>query len=740
MKLKPTDFIFPAVLLMFLFVNHFNFIYSDSNVDFNFNAKGSFKTFFYSWDERLALGESNLWSHTYIFPYGALYLILSLLFNYWITQVLIYFIFLSIGYFSFLIFIRNEFKDLEHIEHIEHLGAMFFTLNPYTIIIITGSTFVHLLPYIIIPAQLYLLNRILFSEKIKYTLIFGITLLITGGINPPLTAISFGIMTFYLMGLLISNRELLNRSLIKKIFITSLVTLCLNLFWVLSILSHFLSSNSNLDMILSEPLSMHSQESTYLNVFRMMSFWSLHSQWSGEPYINYAFYFLENTFVTLSIFVLVTFLITPLLFDKKIKKPWWIYALIVTSIPMTVAIREGLFVQLYLWAYDNLPLFAMFRTNRKFLSVYSLALSYLIVLSLSKIKRTTLKKLSCLILICTFIIVSIPFFNGDIFEPRRKINSLPEDYLQVKDFFQEKNSIYRVLLLPDQYFAVYTWGNTEDNIEKIWQKPLVVTRPIGLDHINNIYTEKIRTSLSNDTLIDFNKYIKILNIDYIVLRKDFDWKFYPKYSEDPLRLEQVLDAYYRHDSFEKLKVYVVEEKLLSAHIFSKIATFQKINPTKYKIHISELSDKQNLSFLESHHSGWKLYLKKNPSNDWCNPIEFYNNTNTTECEHTLKFFEGEEFSYLWKKPIFDKMHTMVYDYANQWTIDPQYIKDNYPREYYKENPDGRIDIEMVMYFKPQSYFYLGLIISGTTLILCIGYLVYDWRKNRNKNHNVKVNI
>lgn len=37
---------------------------------------------------------------------------------------------------------------------------------------------------------------------------------------------------------------------------------------------------------------------------------------------------------------------------------------------------------------------------------------------------------------------------------------------------------------------------------------------------------------------------------------------------------------------------------------------------------------------------------------------------------------------------------------------------------------------MTLYFRPQSYFYLGLIISGTTLILLLGYLVYDIRRKR----------
>ena len=168
--------------------------------------------------------------------------------------------------------------------------------------------------------------------------------------------------------------------------------------------------------------------------------------------------------------------------------------------------------------------------------------------------------------------------------------------------------------------------------------------------------------------------------------------------------------------------------------------FNKANPIKINVYLENIFKKEDLTFNRQFHPNWKLYLKKNPSTDWCNPIRFYNNTNTTECEHTMKFLEGEEFSYLWKKPVFEESHTMIYDYANQWTIDPQYIKEHYSSDYYTLNEDGSIDIELVMYFKPQSYFYLGLLISGTTLIACFGYLIYDWKKNRNKKQEDLIKI
>ncbi len=80
---------------------------------------------------------------------------------------------------------------------------------------------------------------------------------------------------------------------------------------------------------------------------------------------------------------------------------------------------------------------------------------------------------------------------------------------------------------------------------------------------------------------------------------------------------------------------------------------------------------------------------------------------TTECFHDTKFLEGEELTYLFKAPIFKSTHRTEQEYANAWTINAAYIKQNFSKEFYRENPDGSIDIDMVLYFKPQSYYLVG---------------------------------
>ncbi|MDY6893959.1 MAG: hypothetical protein SVO01_00855 [Thermotogota bacterium] len=135
--------------------------------------------------------------------------------------------------------------------------------------------------------------------------------------------------------------------------------------------------------------------------------------------------------------------------------------------------------------------------------------------------------------------------------------------------------------------------------------------------------------------------------------------------------------------------------------------FQKINPTKYKVHVST-DEPFFLVFSESYHPQWKAYLDKK-SFEFNDIIASYDNVDVKEAKHEMKFTPGD-ISYLFADPISDDKHFIVNGYANSW-----YIEET-----------GEYDL--TLYFLPQSLFYLGLFISGGTLIGCIGYLLRDWRR------------
>ncbi|MFC1946131.1 hypothetical protein ACFLW1_02910 [Chloroflexota bacterium] len=113
-------------------------------------------------------------------------------------------------------------------------------------------------------------------------------------------------------------------------------------------------------------------------------------------------------------------------------------------------------------------------------------------------------------------------------------------------------------------------------------------------------------------------------------------------------------------------------------------TYQRINPTEYRVHI-DAKQPFTLVFSESHHSQWKAY---------------YGKTNWLEA--------------WFRQPINEENHFQVNGYANAWYIDEV----------------GEYDI--TLYYKTQSMFYIGTILSGLGLIAGISYA--GWRWMRRGNH------
>ncbi|MDO8610135.1 MAG: hypothetical protein Q7R95_06280, partial [bacterium] len=224
-----------------------------------------------------------------------------------------------------------------------------------------------------------------------------------------------------------------------------------------------------------------------------------------------------------------------------------------------------------------------------------------------------------------------------------------------------------------------------------------------------------------------------------------------------------------------------------------ILEFKKINPTKYRVVVHGAREEFPIIFSESFHDQWKTYLteiassadlRQLPRNDILEEykildgntedqaskdelIKYINNgwitslgdgiekeikhqkweDNKEKLDYVEKYnidfvsknFQdtiqndnlpsGNIFETWFKKPIDDnKNHLMVNGYANSWNINVNKLCNQ--NSSCVKNPDGSYDFEIVVEFWPQRLFYIGLAISGTTLLACLVYLGYDFVKRR----------
>ena len=94
-----------------------------------------------------------------------------------------------------------------------------------------------------------------------------------------------------------------------------------------------------------------------------------------------------------------------------------------------------------------------------------------------------------------------------------------------------------------------------------------------------------------------------------------------------------------------------------------------------------------------------------------NIIANYPAAGVQEANSKSNFTPGDA-SYLFQKALPDSDHYLVNGYLNAWYIDPSQIA---------SNRNG--SFEITLYYQPQSYYYIGLPISGTTFAVCAILLI-----------------
>ncbi len=131
-------------------------------------------------------------------------------------------------------------------------------------------------------------------------------------------------------------------------------------------------------------------------------------------------------------------------------------------------------------------------------------------------------------------------------------------------------------------------------------------------------------------------------------------------------------------------------------------SYEILGPTKKLVHIKSAVTPFFLVMNDSFHSKWQLFM---------------NDSKITNILGNLTPFAKTD-------AVPDEQHLKINNYLNGWFVDTNAFCKN--KNLCKQNPDGSYDMEMVIEFWPQRWFYLGLIISGTTLLGCLIYLSYNF--------------
>ena len=93
---------------------------------------------------------------------------------------------------------------------------------------------------------------------------------------------------------------------------------------------------------------------------------------------------------------------------------------------------------------------------------------------------------------------------------------------------------------------------------------------------------------------------------------------------------------------------------------------------------------------------------------------------------------GHFYETYFQDPLPEENHLMANGYANSWWVDLEGVckVESGEGSFCVRNADGSYDFAIVIEFWPQRLFYLGLGISGITLIGCLTYLAYGWHRRK----------
>jgi hypothetical protein len=670
------------------------------------------------------------------------------------------FLFLYLSFLSFYVSLRilgkTFYKNFSSITSFG--GALFYALNIFTFEILSYSYgYLHFfLIYIFIPILFVLFLRCILQPSIKqYAVYVPVFLLATISFNN----VAFLASLFLFQFLFVSVFWLFKRKL--KIIFDYLILVTIQTLLSLYFLLPFLFSEIAYTSKLKDTQSfggnvinniVQQTSSTLINVLRF------NTQSYHFPGINlYATNFLGNI-IPLTIGFLPIILIVTLLLNKSWKhKKQGSENIILFSLLINLLIYIILVVRIsapfegisrFLF---NLPGFLIFRSPEKIFLIYN----YIIVLLTTFALDYLLSNKWRYFIIALLLLIPFPFYIGGITK-----------YMETgfsSDLQTPLTDGYKDLVtIPHPYLDIQSEINKDPNQESIISLPYAVVNSlnwsnypmwnfVGADFLHLLYNKfyisantydhpDLETELSfkefNDAKEDPAMLLSLIQKfsgKFVIYHKDIDpsWIEQDKYTETALQ-KLVVGGYLNKDTSNTyFDLYTINENYFVPLIHlnensSSTVTFLKISPVEYKLNLHLVGD-DTLTFNQSFNDQWKIYQTNKQFA--CGSSFIYPKYGSIECPSSGADLDIANLSLIFTKPIFSSTHAIINDYANSWQLNRADLKKISGE---RTNPDGSVDISLELLFLPQSYFYLGLIISGTTLLACLGYLGWDFSRRKKK--------
>lgn len=599
------------------------------------------------------------------------------------------------------------------------IGALFFSFNAYFLAAFQSGHMNLMVAYSLAPLFLFFLLRSFERKTAKNILFLSLTGFTIGAYDFRIFYSLIWISFFYFLFYILTQYGYSRKNIISAVstfIVPIIIILLLNSFWLIPFV--FLKGSYVIEAI---------SRGIVLNNFTILNSITL-----GYPIRQFGVVDFNFKYIPIYLWIIPIFGLLGLFFNRKNKLV--IFFALITLLGIFLGKQNAdPFPSVYFWLFDHIPGFTGFREASKHYYIIAIGYAVLIGAFISwalknqvafKIKNYLRYSFIALILFVSLWNTRL-MINGraeSLFVPKQ----IPSDYAIFKTFLSKQPDYFYTLWVPNpSHWALFTN-----------QHPVA-----GLDSLIQDWTwrDKVSQNFQNGNDPMLSELTDILNRSYSdQLLKNSSFKYVAIFLDDKNRTEQYYNLYalygsreffiknlnqldylkkidigtkdlvvYENKNYKPLLYTTKEKETIYDDIPFQSVKYDFVNSTQYKINLENISNHVYLNFAQTYHPEWKLRMGD------------------------FSWFEAlRDKNYF----LSDENHSKNTANLNSYFIDPKEICQS--NASCRQNPDGSYNINLTLYFKPQSYFYLGLIISGLTLAGLLGYLGYYFIRRKMDEKNI----
>ena len=412
-------------------------------------------------------------------------------------------------------------------------AALLYMLNPYTYVRILAGHWHIFFAYAILPLALKSFIDLL-KEKSNKRMVEFILLLTFVGFNAHTLIIAFIAMGVIFLFWLERERSI---DAIKTVATAGIFFTLLNAYWLIPLAT---AKDTVVSNIGSEDLAVFAPRiesfSALFTIASMHGFWR-----DGYVYAKDFLPFWQVLFVFILFLAVHGFI--SYYKDERIGIYVRSFAVIAVIGLLLAAGIQSPFSETFRWLFDHTPLIRGMRDSHKFVTLLVLVYAYLGALGVEdfykgiKSRKERGKYIAIVVVALALItppVYSFTFFDG--FAGQIKPCDYPEDWYEVNAFLNQDEQDCSVLFFPWHLYMDFKWVANKDKriatpAQCFFDKPVISGKNVEIGAIyrqmyspEQLYMDSLLWKREN--INKFGKSMVPLNIKYIILTKEVDYKEY----------------------------------------------------------------------------------------------------------------------------------------------------------------------------------------------------------------------